>query len=188
MSRAGYTAPEALAALAMIGLAIGGLTTSLTLIGAHQSRAQALLTQSTRQREASLQLATLLSQAGALRSDRPERLTGSPQRFQIACGAEVCSAELLDGRLVTTNAAGRARTAPLPSGADPAFEYVTISQVSPTWPPRLEPEEPWQVLRAVTIRARDKGGQTLAWAMAWRHQRYDCEYDPVIEDCRGEAP
>lgn len=187
MNRDGYTAPEALAALAILGLAIGGLTTSITLIGKHQTKAQNALAQSVLERMANVQLESLLAPAAPFRSD-DARLTGQAHGLSFACGVSQCSAQLQDGLLVVHGPGGGETKVRLPAAADPAIWYVGSSSTGPVWPPApLPPPAPsWQALRAVVIKERgDTTGRPLAVAKLWLQQRPDCEYDTVIQDCRG---
>lgn len=185
MTRDGYTAPEALAGLAIVGLAIGGLMTSLSLIGAHQTRLQAHLDQGVRQRETGVRLEAFLAAGGPYRSDQPTQLTGSPRQIRIACGSGTCSATLGADRLTIVDEAGRERVTALPSGPGPAFWYVAASRMSDSWPPPSAEGGSWQPLRAVLVKASGEAGRPMAVARVWSQQRYDCVYDPVIEDCRG---
>jgi type II secretory pathway pseudopilin PulG len=185
LRRPGYTAPEALAALAIVGLAISGLATSLSLIGAHQNRIQSQLAEGVRDRNVDQRLRAFLLQGGPYRSDQPGKMTGDPEQIRIGCGQGECSARLRADLLITVDAGGRERVTHLPAGGDPAFWYVANSQMSDVWPPPVPEGGSWQPLQAVLIKARGQAGRPLAVARVWSDQRFDCEYDPVIEDCRG---
>lgn len=187
----GYTAAEALAALAILGLAMGGLTTSMHIITRGQTKAQSRLQQAMWERAVDQQLERLLSQAAPFRSDQASRLTGDGQAFQVDCGAgQHCVARIEAATLTIQGGDGRSTTLRLPDGQGAHFVYVGSHSTSDTWPPAaLPPPAPsWQTLSAVMIQSRlEDQDKPLAMAKVWRQQRADCEYDVVIQDCRGSA-
>jgi hypothetical protein len=188
MSQEGYTASEALAALAILGLAIGGLTTSISLIGTGQLKAQSYLRQSALQRSANTRLERLLQPEAPFRSDEGSRLSGDGTGFEFQCGKARCAVQLREDALVTRDASGAERALPLPKAEDPTIVYLGSYSQSDVWPPALAPPPApsWQALRAVMIKSG--GGdsdRTLVVARLWQEQRPDCEYDVVIQDCRG---
>lgn len=187
----GYTASEALAALAILGLAIGGLTTSMGLIGAGQDKARERLEQSVLERAADQKLERLLAIDAPYRSDQTRHLVGDGVSLEFDCGAARCSARIEEGQLTFLDSAGRRTSMKLPSGSSPRFVYVGAYSSSDKWPPApmLPPAPSWQNLSAVMIHSRIEGrDKPLVLAKVWRQQRADCEYDVVIQDCRGIQP
>lgn len=185
----GYTAAEALAALAILGLAMAGLTTSMTLIGAGQKKARDQLEQATLERVADDRLGRLLAINAPYRSDQSRRLVGGASDFEVDCGAGArCAARLETGHLIVRGADGREAQFSLPHGEAPHFVYLGSYGSSDVWPPRpLPPPAPaWQSLNAVLVQSRvGQKDKPLVVAKIWRQQRADCEYDVVIQDCRG---
>lgn len=187
----GYTAPEALAALAILGLAMSGLTTSIGLISAGQAKARARLEQSVLERTADQRLEHLMSLDAPFRSDQASHLIGDGQVLQVDCGnGQRCAARIEDGNLTLRGGDGAEKSYRLPDGENPHFVYVGSYSASDIWPPApLPPPAPsWQTLGAVMIQSKEgTKDKPLVIAKVWRQQRADCEYDVVIQDCRGAA-
>lgn len=187
----GYTAAEALAALAILGLAIGGLTTSMSLITAGQTKARARLEQSMLERAADQRLENLLARDAPFRSDQTNHLVGDGQRLEADCGgSQRCMGQIADGVLRIRRGDGSETSLRLPDGEAPHFVYVGSYSISSIWPPAaLPPPAPsWQTLGAVMIQSKSGDEEKpLVVAKIWRQQRADCEYDVVIQDCRGAA-
>lgn len=187
----GYTAAEALAALAILGLAMGGLATSMSLITAGQTKARARLEQSMLERAANQRLENLLARDAPFRSDQTNHLVGDEQGFEADCGAALrCTARIDEGRLRIRKGDGTITALNLPDGDAPHFVYVGSYSSSAVWPPApLPPPAPsWQTLGSVLIQSRSGNEEKpLVVAKVWRQQRADCEYDVVIQDCRGAA-
>ena len=184
----GYTAAEALAALAILGLAMAGLTTSMGLIGAGQQKAREQLQQAVAQRAVNERLERLLAIGAPFRSDEADQLIGDSQDLEIDCGGARCAARIQDGQLIFRSGAGSEKALQLPQGEAPRFVYVGSYSTGEIWPPSaLPPPAPsWQVLKAIVIQSDvNKAKIPLAVARVWRQQRTDCEYDVVIQDCRG---
>jgi hypothetical protein len=188
VSQDGYTASEALAALAILGLTVGGLSTSISLIGTEQLKAQGFSRQSALQRSANARLERLLQPEAPFRSDESQHLVGDDQGFEFTCGNARCSARLRGDTLVTRDRSGIEREQRLPKAQNPRITYLgSYSQVD-AWPPAAQPAPApsWQALRAVMIKDGDGvSARPLALARLWQQQRADCEYDIVVQDCRG---
>jgi hypothetical protein len=185
----GYTAAEALAALSILGLAMAGLTTSMGLIGKGQLKARAQLEQSMLQRAADQKLERLLAREAPFRSDQASHLVGGDHSFEVGCGgAQRCVVRIDDGALAVRDHNGIEASLRLPDGQEPRFVYIGSYNSSDVWPPApLPPPAPaWQSLDAVMIQSQVDGSEKpLAVAKVWLQQRVDCEYDVVIQDCRG---
>lgn len=185
----GYTAAEALAALSILGLAMAGLTTSMTLIGKGQLKARQQLEQSMRERAVDQRLERLLGRGAPFRSDQPSHLLGDEQRLELDCGGPArCVLRIDDGRLMVRDHDGRETSLRLPAGETPKLRYLGSYSESNVWPPAaMPPPAPtWQSLDGVAIIGKvDAQEKPLAVAKVWRQQRVDCEYDVVIQDCRA---
>jgi hypothetical protein len=185
----GYTAAEALAALAILGLAMAGLTTSMGLIGMGQKKAREQLEQAVAQRAINQRLEGLLALGAPFRSDQTNHLVGDGQSLELDCGGlSRCAARIENARLIVRDGQGLETALRLPDGSTPRFVYIGSYNSGGVWPPApLPPPAPsWQSLKAVAIQAgSDTVKIPLAVARVWRQQRADCEYDVVIQDCRG---
>lgn len=183
MSEDGYTAADALAALAIVGLAITGLLGGLRVIGVAQAGVGATLDQAVSIRTAGLELQSLLAGEGPFRSDARDGLVGEADAFSFPCGAGRCGARLESGRLVVEDE-GVGRTVALPRTRDLRFEYVGALSADRTWPPAPlpAPAPAWQPLRTVLLK---DANTTVATAQVWAAQTADCEFDVVTRDCRG---
>lgn len=187
----GYTTAEALAALAILGLAMAGLTTSLGLVGAGQAKSRMRVEQAVLQRTADQALDRLVAFSPPFRSDQASHLVGDADGFEVDClEARRCGARIDNGELVVLGRDGLETRTRLPTGQAPRFVYVGSYSANKTWPPApMPPPAPaWQTLSAVLIQSTSQtGDKPLAMARVWRQQRADCEYDVVIQDCRNAA-
>jgi hypothetical protein len=185
----GYTAAEALAALSILGLAMAGLTTSMTLIAKGQLKARQQLEQSMLERAVDQRLERLLGRDAPFRSDQLDHLVGDAQRLEVDCGGpQRCVVRVEDESLIVRDRDGRETSLRLPAGETPKFRYLGSYNASSVWPPvAMPPPAPaWQSLDGVAIVSQvDTKETTLAVAKVWRQQRADCEYDVVIQDCRA---
>ncbi|WP_310542641.1 prepilin-type N-terminal cleavage/methylation domain-containing protein [Phenylobacterium sp.] len=185
MSQAGYTLAETLAALAILGLAVGGLTAGVGLL----ERGQRLTSQATVQlqaeRAAELSLDRMLQGGGPFRSIEPARLTGSATAIVAECGEVApCRIELTDGETglgLRITRPGRVDNLPLRRSVPAGFVYRGSSSTSVTWPPD-DPRR--QVLRSISILRTDVQTDPLLTVRLWREQALDCIFDVVIQDCR----
>lgn len=187
MKQDGYTAVESLVALAIIGLAMGGLTSSIYLVIKAQERTQSRLIDTARQRAASDRIEQLLLPEAPFRSDEPARLSGDDKGFEMSCGEQKCSVRLEAGKLYLRAAGGAERELRLPAGErGSALSYIGSNGVSARWPPLPlpPPAKSLEILRAVVVNGASVGAKPVLVAKIWTQQRYDCEYDIVIQDCR----
>ena len=188
MTEAGYTATEALAALAIIGLAIGGLTSGMQVIGRVQSTTTANLRLADAARTTSRKLNQLLAQAGPFRSDKPGAFVGEPQAFDFPCGIRRCGARIQGDAIVISRSHGADETVSLPSGSQPDFRYIGGASSGGTWPAPRPPAAAaqWDVLQSVALVASRAGrGDVVAVAHLWSQQAPDCEFDAIAQDCRA---
>jgi hypothetical protein len=182
---AGYTAVEALAALAILGLAVSGLTGGLKVIGLSERATSVKVSQTLAIRTASGELAMLVAGQGPFRSDSPEAFAGDGRSFSFPCDGGSCGAQLSDTGMSISRPTGSPRGVLL-SGADHLrFSYLgSQSQVSawpPAPPPRPAPQ--WQVLRTVLVQDAVNGDVVLVTPIATQ-QAADCQYDGILQDCR----
>ncbi len=188
MRDAGYTLAEMLAALMIVGLAIGGLSAGLGVLGRLQSMNARAVGALQATHIAQVGLRDLLSSAGPFRALDVNGLQGDAAGLQFPCGAARCRARLLPpagggARLELTAANGRVRTMDLRDPGPLAFSYVGGLGPSPTWPPAGGER---QALRAVSLLRRPNGSaaEPVLEARIWREQPAACDFDVVMQDCR----
>jgi hypothetical protein len=187
----GYTLVEALAALFMIGLAIGGLIEGVHVLGRLQAAATGSVRDGRNLRQANQGLARLLARGGPFLSDG-KTLTGDASEMNFPCGqGPECSARLVesggalevleDGAVV-----GRYRLA----GATGAqFVYGGATAEGAIWPPSGATLAGRQALRSVAIVEPTRtGAEPLAYVRLWSEQAQDCQFDVISQDCRETAP
>jgi type II secretory pathway component PulJ len=103
MREDGYTLAEALAALLMISLAVGGLLEGMDVIGKTQARAGASVEEGRSLRAASENLASLVHRAGAVSSD-DAAFAGDARRLDFDCPTGVRCAAVTCGLISRCNA------------------------------------------------------------------------------------
>jgi hypothetical protein len=187
----GYTATEALAALAIIGLAVGGLTSGMQVIGRAQSATSSTVAHAAAIRTTSVKLDQMLANQGPFRSDHPEAFNGDGTGFKFPCGAGLCGARVQDATVVVNLENGVSQSIPFPAGAKPRFLYGGSQDTTEAWPPPPPPPDapPWQTLQFVTVRDTRSGrAAPVVVSRVWVQQRADCDFDAIIQDCRGAHP
>jgi hypothetical protein len=188
MSDEGYTATEALAALAILGLAVGGLTSGLKVIGVGEAATAHKVTQTISVRTAATEMAALVRGQGPFRSDDAAGLTGDVRSLSFPCGGASCSAKLTSTGLVLTDASGSARTVALPNSAALQFSYLGSQSLVTAWPPAAPPPPApqWQVLRTIFLSDAATGEPVLATEIV-SQQTANCQYDGILRDCRKDG-
>jgi hypothetical protein len=188
---AGYTATEALAALAIIGLAIGGLTEGMAVLGRAQSATASTLTHANAIRTTARTLDQLLAQGGPFRSDRADDFQGDASGFSFICGAQRCSARVQGAQIVLIRGDGATNILALPATAKLKFIYGGSQGVSDVWPPPVAPPPApqWQSLQSVAL-TDTKTGQAAPVAVShlWVQQAANCDFDAITQDCRPTTP
>lgn len=195
MSRDGYTLAETMAALVMIGLAIGGLGQATFLIGRLNRATGVDIAAGRRLGAAQRALDGLLTQAGPFHPDDEAGFSGQARSFAFPCGDDgICGAELVLGRDQTTlvvRRKGRAVAArPLGVVPDIRFVYRDAVGAHETWPagePLVDGAK--LTLDAVSVvSGRGDPGQPLAVSRLWAQQAAACQFDAIAGDCRRISP
>jgi len=188
MNDDGYTLAEALAALAILGLALGGLGLVVSLIARQQLTALHLHDRLTEAREADRVLGTLVANELAAGADLRD-LQGDAAGLSFACGAATCAARLTpDGRrtlLLLRDRSGAGRRLRL-RAQNLRFSYVGVSGPVDGWPEPLRPGDAAQAPRAIILRST--AGAPLAVTRIWHREPRDCQYDAIAGACRAVAP
>jgi prepilin-type N-terminal cleavage/methylation domain-containing protein len=188
VSDSGYTLAETMVALAVIALAMSGLSAALQVVASGQSRFTAVSVGTDDLRRAEMNLTRLFAGRGPFRSDRPDALSGADHQFQFDCGQRApCGVQLVDpgtgGLSLKVQTEAGMQTLPLRTSGPAHFEYQATQGAQSSWPPPSA--SPLQALRAISI-VRD-GADTYAAileARLWTEETMTCEFDVVLQDCR----
>ena len=189
MNDHGYTLAEMLAALVMIGLAVGGLTMGVRVIGHGEAQVAHATTEGGNLRTLQDALSTLLNNAGPFRTKDNATFQGAGSAFSFICSAPTpCSASLTKSgeemALQVRRMDGSAARFGIVDSGPMHFEYVGSQSRNQNWPP---PPPISDVLRSVEL-VRDADGAAIASTRIWREQPADCAFDPISGDCRAVAP
>jgi prepilin-type N-terminal cleavage/methylation domain-containing protein len=187
----GYTLVEMLAAMAILGLAIGGLAESVHAIGRAQAHAAAALREDQALGQARRSLERLLAAAGPFRADDPDAFDGGGRQLSFACGQARCAARLNGSVLRVRGEAGAGADVPLPEGRRARFLYVdSRGRTSEAWPSpdpaRLD--RPSRLAAVSIVAAGGPAAPALATAALLVDEPVDCAFDAVGGDCRKGAP
>lgn len=182
MSDEGYTLAEMLAALTILGLAIGGLGLVTNVISRQQWTANQIHARLVEDRAADQGLGRWLAGLDA------SELSGAARSLSAPCGAGTCRARVEgEGRrtlLVLDNGAGTVRRLPLRQ-SNPRFSFIHLGGSAPAWP--LSSGEESSTLKAVRLSDPDAIVPT-ALARAWTLESRDCQFDAVAGACRADTP
>lgn len=179
----GYTLVEMLAALAIIGLAFGGLAESSRVVGLLESQAsryaQALAADSAAQEA----LSDALRDAGPFRSTGEGGFSGSGREFSFNCGSGLrCGAQLEDkgrGTTLLTYRGGGA-VAHVPVSSDSEFTYSDDLGRTVEWPHG-------NASVSTTLKSLSLVGSAqrpIATVRFVVDEARGCEFDVVAQACR----
>ncbi|MDR3509243.1 MAG: type II secretion system protein [Caulobacteraceae bacterium] len=189
MNQDGYTLAETLAALVMIGLAMGGLTAGVRVIGLNQAATGRNLVQGQDLRVADQALSRLFQDQGPFLSSDSAGLRGATTELSFPCGASVCGAKILAdgaGSVLRFNGRASGQGLHLPRAQSARFAYVGTAGLSDRWPPRGAGQD---TLRGVMVLADNGRGESpVADARLWRDQPVACAFDPISQVCRAPTP
>jgi hypothetical protein len=188
VNEAGYTLTEALAAMAVIGLAAGGFSVSMQVLGRQQSGVGEVVLKASETRQAEAWLERRLAPSAPYRSVDPGSLSGDAEGFRFACEAAAsCDVRITqDDRerrwLEISGDAAKPARFRLP-GKEPAhFVYRGAGDPTAAWPPS---DGARQALRAIAlIQGEGTHEHPVLELRVLAEQPLDCAYDPVLRDCR----
>ncbi len=189
MNEDGYTLVEMMAALAMIGLAIGGVAESAHAVKLIQTATVRSLGQDQTLARAQRGLARLFESEGPFRSDDAVAFTGGAAAFDFDCGAPArCGASLSphgdDTTLTLAGPGGSHDRVVLRGLRGASFAYHDLEGQRAAWPPSGQRRS----LRSVTLASASSPQATaIATARVWVEQAPDCAFDPIMEDCRSRV-
>jgi prepilin-type N-terminal cleavage/methylation domain-containing protein len=187
MTDAGYTLTETLAALAVLGMAVGGLSLGAQVIGPLQLSTGKTVQQLQAERSTQQALEQLLEKGAPFGSQLPEQLSGDTTGFHFACGGIApCTAQIVTGEtggeLKIGSGAQPTTLVSLPLAGPAHFVYRSSRGLSDAWPPS-DPVR--QALKSITLLQTTHGGDVaVIEAKVWVEQRAQCDFDSVIQDCR----
>lgn len=187
MSEAGYTLTETLAAMAVIGLGMGGFALGIQVLAVQHSGVGATVLKAQEVRAAQAWLERRLAERAPYRSPEADRFSGGAEGFRFDCGApEACAvsvaADARGRRLDIVRGAGPPASYRLP-GAEPArFVYRGSGEVLTTWPPA---DGRRQALRSISLLQGEGAHEWAVFETRIRaEQPLDCAFDTVMQDCR----
>jgi hypothetical protein len=187
MNEEGYTLVEALLALLVIGLAIGGLTEGMRSAGRLQGAASKALADDRSASAIREGLGQLIESEGPFPSDQADVFQGSVNGFRFdcdakaACGAWLTSAE--DGlELHIAGRGGIIRTFILHGVTAARFSYAGSRTIGGAWPAT---SKELQTLKSIGLVAQTAVGDIpITSARVWLEQTPGCDFDAIIQTCR----
>lgn len=188
MGDAGYTLAETLLGLAILSLAIGGLSTGVQVLGDWQAATASTISHLQNVNAAQLRLDDLAAEHGPFRSDVAGEFIGNAKRFVFSCGgAEPCQVsqvqrgaiwdlEVLDER-------GAIQRFRLGLKAPAEFSYRGQSNSASQWPdPAVQGRAH---LVSISLVAKGAGADVPILATRiWTEHPTDCGFDTALQDCR----
>ncbi len=183
-----------MAALVMIGLAVGGLGQATYLVARLNRDAGAQIAVDRHIGGAQRTLDGLLSQAGPFRRRDVEGFKGHAASFVFPCDQErLCGAELVAGRdqtiLVVQRGGHATASRSLGRLRDPHFAYRDAAGLHDVWPAGEDADNGRLTLDAVAlIEGRGPASGPLAVATVWGQQAAACQFDSISGECRETAP
>jgi len=187
MREAGYTLTETLAAMAVLGLGIGSFALGMQVLGAQQSAVGATVLKAQEVRAAQVWLERRLAEHAPFRAHEADQLSGDAAGFRFACGAAAaCTVDVtqdaLGRRLRIFKGAGRAIAYRLPADTATRFVYRGAGEPVTHWPPTGGAR---QALRSISLlQGEGASEQAVFQTRIYAEQPQDCQFDPVMQDCR----
>ena len=188
MSEDGYTLVEMLAALAILGLALAGMAESVHALMLVQTSSARSISDRAATDRVRRGLVHLVAGQGPFRSKDVSGLSGDRTALGFDCGdGAKCGARLSasgPGARLDLWGPGGWRDAVrlhVPGGA--RFAYGDADGFSEGWPPATTRTRRLTAIAVVSV----TGGEPIALVRLWRDQGLDCQFDPILEDCREPA-
>lgn len=184
MNEDGYTLAEVLAAMLILGLAMGGLVEGSRIIGRMQTPIVAARQDDQVLRRAEASVSGLLR----LRAGGDQTLTGDPQGLQFTCGARTCGLFLTLGGDRPTLSVRRgevAQTFPLPHAGKLSLVYLARDGRFDRWP---QPDSERVLDGVMIVETSAQGELPLVVARSWIEHPKTCEFDMIARGCRTSAP
>lgn len=179
MTDDGYTLAEMLAALAILGMALGGLGLVTSLIARQQLASNRVSTRLIEDRAVDRALGLWLADQDAT------TLSGDDRRLSGTCGPATCTARLDADRrrtvLILQARSGSARRLRLRQ-PHVRFGYRDSRGEVAAWPRPDEGDAQDLAPRAIVLAGTN--GAPLAVARVWPREPRDCQFDAIAGACR----
>ncbi len=184
MNDDGYTLAEALAAMLILGLTMGGLVEGARVIGRLQTPIVASRADDQALRRAEAGLAGLMKS----RVGGDQTLAGNAQGFTFDCAAATCGLSLVQKAARTTMTVRRGEVAlsfPLPQRGNISLVYLARDGRFDHWP---QPGSPRVLDGVAIIGTSAQGDVPLVVARSWIEHPKTCEFDMIAKGCRTSVP
>lgn len=187
MNDEGYTLVEMLAALLIIGLAVGGLSQAMRVIGLTQSATARAISEERERQTIDRRLEALLASRGPFVSNDASGVYGGQDTFTFDCGkTSPCGVRLSTGGKSERVAIGSATPTVLAKTDDLGLVYGGDRGSSETWPPTNSQRQTLQWFAIVG--GSQEQPSPVAVARLWREEAPDCVFDLISQTCRAPAP
>lgn len=184
MKDEGYTLAEALAAMLILGLAMGGLVEGARVLGRLQTPVVAARRDDQALRRAEAAVAGLMRR----RAGGDRTLTGDVQGLRFTCGAEPCGLSVDQAgpnAFLTIKRGEVAQTFSLPHAGKISLVYMARDGRFDRWP-QLGPARDLTGIMVVGTTAQ--GELPLVVARSWIEHPKACEFDMIAKGCRTSVP
>lgn len=184
MNEDGYTLAEVLAAMLILGLAMGGLVEGSRIIGRMQTPIVVARRDNQILRRAEASVSRLLK----LRPGGDQSLTGDAQGLGFKCVMGTCGLTLANnGRNLTLSVRRGevAQTFPLPHAGKISLVYLARDGRFDHWP---QPDSKRVLDGVMIVETSAQGELPLVVARSWIEQPKTCEFDMIARGCRTSAP
>lgn len=184
MTDDGYTLAEMLAALAILGMAVGGLGLVTNLIVRQQMAANGVSVHLSEGRAADRALGLWLAEQDLA------TLNGNDQQVSAACGSTICFARLeADKARTVLIMQGRSRAERRLRLRQPRLRFGysdSLGQVA-VWPRPTSDEGEAKSLTPQAIVLATENKAPLAVARVWSREPRDCQFDAIVGACRAAS-
>ena len=184
MNEDGYTLAEVLAAMLILGLAMGGLVEGSRIIGRMQTPIVTTRRDDQVLRRAEASVAGLLK----LRPGGDQTLAGDAQGLQFTCGVRTCGLALASGSdkpALSVRRGEVAQTFPLPHAGKLSLVYLARDGRFDRWP---QPDSKRVLDGVMIVETSAQGELPLVVARSWIEHPKTCEFDMIARGCRTSAP
>jgi type II secretory pathway component PulJ len=182
MSEGGYTLAETLAALAVLGMAMGGLSTGLHTLGGVQRSASVSLADANRARMIEQHIGRLVSAHGPYLTGDDAQFSGDGQSFRFACGQPAqCEVRLKLEQPMQLSILDSGQTSTFSlHGESAKFVYEGSQDLTETWPGELRD----QALRSISLVQTVENEPRPAFQLRlWTEQPSNCHFQSISQAC-----
>lgn len=184
MNEDGYTLAEVLAAMLILGLAIGGLVEGSRIVGRMQTPIVSSRRNDQVLRAAEASVAGLLR----LRPGGDQTLSGNDQGFQFTCRTAPCGLALLSEgqrQSLVVKRGEVAQSFSLPQAGKFSLVYFARDGRFDRWP---QPDSKRVLEGVMIVETSAQGELPLVVARSWIEHPKTCEFDMIAKGCRTSVP